>query len=153
MPTDLVGPVLAMKGNADFGSPNFAQHLMHRVLESGRFDAHVARLRAAYQVKLAAMLEAARDFLGPLEGVRWIDPRGGLYVWVELPATIDAGPGGRLFAEAQAAGVLYVPGEYCYPGEGVRKTNSLRLSFGVQSPRQIRRGMELLAAAIRRAMP
>jgi 2-aminoadipate transaminase len=152
LPPELVGPVLAIKGNADFGSPNFAQHMMHRVLESGRLDAHVGRLRAAYQIKLAAMLEAAREFLGPLDGVRWIEPLGGLYVWVELPPAIDAGPGGRLFTEAQAAGVLYVPGEYCYPGEGVRKTNSLRLSFGVQTPPQIRRGMELLAAAIGRAI-
>jgi 2-aminoadipate transaminase len=98
------------------------------------------------------MLNAAGEFLAPLEGVRWIEPRGGLYVWVELPPHVDAGPGGQLFSEAQKAGVLYVPGEYCYPGEGVRRTNSLRLSFGVQTPENIRRGVEALAGAIRRVM-
>lgn len=148
LPSDLVEPVLAMKGNVDFGSPNFAQHLLHRVLASGRFDTHVGRLRAAYQTKLTAMLDAAREFLQPLDGVRWIEPSGGLYVWVELPADIDAGPRGRLFGAAKEAGVLYVPGEYCYPLEGTRRMNSLRLSFGVQSPENIRRGVELLAGAI-----
>jgi len=150
LPDALVEPVLAMKGNVDFGSPNFAQHLIHRVLQSGRFDAHVERLRGAYRVKMDAMLAAAEEFLRPLDGGRWIAPRGGLYVWVELPPGVNAGPQGRLFAEAQNAGVLYVPGEYCYPQEGVRKTNSLRLSFGVQSPQNIRRGMEALAGAVRR---
>lgn len=152
LPPDLVEPVLAMKGNVDFGSPNFAQHVMHAVITSGRLDEHEERLRAAYRTKLDAMLDAAGEFLAPLAGVSYIVPRGGLYVWVELPEQVDAGPQGRLFAEAQKAGVLYVPGEYCYPMEGLRKTNSLRLSFGVQSPDNIRLGVEALAGAIERVM-
>jgi DNA-binding transcriptional MocR family regulator len=46
------------------------------------------------------------------------------------------------------AGVLYVPGGYCYPGEGAQPArNRIRLSFGVQTPDEIRRGI----AALRRA--
>jgi DNA-binding transcriptional MocR family regulator len=45
---------------------------------------------------------------------------------------------------------LYVPGEYCYPAEGqpLRK-DRIRLSFGVQSEANLRRGIEALARAIR----
>ena len=54
-----------------------------------------------------------------------------------------------LFAAAGREGVLYVPGEYCYPaaGEPVPR-NSLRLSFGVQSCAKIQEGVEKLARAI-----
>ncbi len=59
LPADLIGPVLDQKGNIDFGSPNFAQHVMHRVLASGNYDTHIERLRRAYRAKRDAMLAAA----------------------------------------------------------------------------------------------
>jgi 2-aminoadipate transaminase len=150
LPPSLVSPTLNQKGNLDFGSPNFAQHLMHEVLARSLFERHVERLRASYQTKLAAMLESAAEFLSPIGGVRFLRPTGGLYVWLSLPAAIDTGPNGRLFELATQRGVLYVPGEYCFPNEGqpVEK-NHIRLSFGVQSPDNIRRGVEALGDAIR----
>jgi len=151
LPPELVEPLCAQKGNIDFGSPNFAQHLMVQVLERGLFEPHVARLQKNYRAKLAAMLEAAQRYLAPLEGVRWLEPHGGLYVWLELAEDIDTGPAGPLFDLAISEGMLYVPGEYCYPaaGEPVRH-NRIRLSFGVQSPEAIRRGIKALATAIDR---
>ncbi|MCA9247624.1 MAG: PLP-dependent aminotransferase family protein [Planctomycetales bacterium] len=148
LPRDLVKPVLEQKGNLDFGSPNFAQHVMHAVLEAGRLDAHIERLRGAYRKKRDAMLEAAEQHFRPLAGVEWIAPRGGLYVWVSLPANIDTGPKGTLFSRAMDAGVLYVPGQYCFPKEGPCQHNTIRLSFGVQPDDRIREGMRLLSEAI-----
>ena len=148
LPKALVGPVCEQKGNIDFGSPNFAQHLMHQVLDAGLFDKHVAQLRVSYRTKLEAMLAAADQYLAPLAGVDWIRPEGGLYVWLTLPEEIDAGPDGVLFRRAMEAGVLYVPGEYCFPVEGERKKNTIRLSFGVQPVENIERGMRALAEAI-----
>jgi 2-aminoadipate transaminase len=149
LPRPLVGPLLDQKGNVNFGSPNFTQHLMAAVLEQGLFEEHVEQLRAAYRLKLAAMLAAADEHLASLPGVRWHRPDGGLYVWLQLPEELDAGPGGRLLGTALEEGVLYVPGEYCYPREGVRpRRNMIRLSFGVQSPERIRLGIEALARAV-----
>jgi len=148
LPEQLVDPILDQKGNHDFGSPNFAQHLMYRVLEEGLFENHIALLRESYQKKMHAMLDAANEHLAPLEGVRWHVPSGGLYVWVTLPEHVNAGPTGELFDRALEAGVLYVPGEYCYPKEGERKHNTIRLSFGVQPVENIRKGIEALAQAI-----
>ena len=150
LPAELVSPVCCQKGNIDFGSPNFNQHLMHRVLERGLFDEHVRRIRGSYRGKLQAMLSAAEAELGSVPGVTWEHPMGGLYVWVQLPEGVDAGPEGRLFDAAVRNGVLYVPGQYCYPsgGEPVRR-NTLRLSFGVQTGERIQAGVAALARAIR----
>lgn len=149
LPRHLVVPALDQKGNVDFGSPNFNQQLMAKILAQGLFAPHVENLRTAYRRKLTAMLEAADEFLGPLEGTEWFRPSGGLYVWLRLPQGLDAGLDSRLFAAAMRQGVLYVPGEYCYPAEGAEtRRNTLRLSFGVQSCAKIREGVEMLSQAI-----
>ncbi len=150
LPQHLVSPVCNQKGNIDFGSPNFSQHLMAKVLELGLFEPHCEHIRSEYQKKLDTMLTAANQHLRPLEGVDWIVPQGGLYVWLTLPESMSAGSSGKLLDVAVEEGVLYVPGQHCFPVEGEPvKENTIRLSFGVQSCENIARGIEHLARAIR----
>ena len=153
LPPALHQAALSLKGNLDFGSPNFNQMLMATVLEMGLFDPHVGRLRTSYREKIDAMLAAADEYLGPIGGTEWVRPGGGLYLWLRLPETIDTGLSGSLFDLAVEEGVLYVPGEHCYANRGVPvPKNMLRLSFGIQSPQSIRQGMEALARAIRQVI-
>jgi 2-aminoadipate transaminase len=153
MPGALIDPLLAVKGNVDFGSPNFNQLLMSAVLELGLYDDHVRRVRGNYREKLDAVLQAADDFLKPINGIKWVRPKGGLYVWLRLPEHIDAGIEGPLFDKAVNEGVLYVPGEYCYPEQRVAvQKNTIRLSFGIQCGASLRRGIESLARAIRQVL-
>ncbi|MFH1265306.1 MAG: PLP-dependent aminotransferase family protein [Planctomycetota bacterium] len=150
LPPRLVGPLLSAKGHLDFGSPNLNQVLMATVLEKGLFDPHVETLRETYRQKTDAILGAADEFLAPIGELRWVRPTGGHYVWLRLPETIDTGVSGRLFDRATAEGVLYVPGEFCYPREGQSAPrNMLRLSFAFPSCENIRKGIEALGRAIR----
>ena len=150
LPRRLVDPICHQKGNIDFGSPHFSQSLMTQVVTQGQFASHLERLRAAYRVKRDAMLEAAETHFRALKGVTWNVPDGGLYIWVTLPTEIDAGPHGPLLDKAIDRGVLYVPGQYTYPrlGQPVAN-NTMRLSFGVQTPERIQQGIAALAEAIR----
>jgi 2-aminoadipate transaminase len=153
LPRALVEPVLAAKGHLDFGSPNVNQSLMSAVVEMGLFDPHIARLRACYREKIAAVLKAADDYLRPIPGIGWVRPEGGLYVWLTLPESIDTGLSGPLFDRAVEEGVLYVPGEFCYPKEGrPAAKNRIRLSFGIPSCEDARRGVEALGRAIRQVL-
>ena len=153
LPRDLVEPVENQKGNIDFGSPNFSQHIMAAVMEAGHLRPHIENLRNHYRAKMIATLAACDEYLGSLSGVAWTRPQGGIYVWLQLPERIDAGPGGTLFDYAVEEGVLYVPGEYFYPDPRRHAgTNMIRLCFGVQSPERVRRGIEALARAIRRVL-
>lgn len=150
LPRELVEPIHDLKGNHDFGSANLNQHLMSDVLVSDAYAEHIQTLRDHYRVKLAAMLAALDQHLGDVPGVVWRHPQGGLYVWLTLPPEISAGESGRLLKKSLDAGVLYVPGEYCFPTEGeVMRRNTIRLSFGVQSPNRIREGIAMLAQAVR----
>jgi 2-aminoadipate transaminase len=151
LPAELMRPVCDQKGNIDFGAPNFSQYVLLEALESGRFDDHVEQLRAGYRVKRDAMLAAADESFGDLPGTSWLSSQGGLYVWMSLDESIDTGPDGRLLDLSLQEGVLYVPGEYCYPGDGTKsRRNQMRLSFGVQTPEGIRAGMGALRRAIDR---
>jgi len=155
LPRDLVEPVVLQKGCHDFGSANLCQHLALRALESGAYGRHLERLRRRYIEKRDAMLEALAEHLGPLgPEVRWTRPRGGLYVFLTLPEGVDTGPEGPLFARAMEEGVLYVPGEYCYPPDPTRTAprNTLRLSYGVCEIESIRRGVAALGRAVRRVL-
>lgn len=151
LPKELVGPLHDLKGNIDFGSPNFNQHVMYEALRSGASAAQAAKFREVYRVKRDAMLAALNEHLRDVAGARWEVPKGGLYVWLRLPPAIEAGLESPLFDEALQSGVLYVPGEYSYAPEGepVAK-NTIRLSFGVQSPARIAEGIRLLAAAVKK---
>jgi 2-aminoadipate transaminase len=153
LPRDLVEPVLLQKGNHDFGSANLVQHLMLEAMKRGVYAEQVSLLCARYAEKSRAMLEALDEHLGSFEPgeTRWTRPSGGLYVWLTLPARFDTARDSALFSRAIAEGVLYVPGVYCYGDADTRPapTNTMRLSFGVSTPEQIRQGIARLARAIR----
>jgi 2-aminoadipate transaminase len=152
LPRELVGPLLRIKGNHDFGSNNFTQHLLGRLLEIGAYDRHVGDLRHVYRTKRDAMLEAlARQFASWPE-VRWTRPDGGLYVWLTFPPGVETGPGSRLIAAALREGVLYVPGQFCYVNgdNGPLPANEARLSFGFAPAEQIREAVHRLARAAER---
>lgn len=150
LPEELVAPVLTQKGHLDFGSANFNQAVMAEVFAQGEFEGHIERLQACYRKKMKAALAAVDEHLRPIDGVCCAPPDGGLYVWLQLPEPIDTGLTGPLFERAVAEGVLYVPGEVCYPSEGYPAgRNGIRLSFGIQSSESIQEGVAALARAIR----
>ncbi len=154
LPRDLVGPVILQKTGRDFGSSNFNQQILNLVLRNGAFDAHVKKLCDAYAIKRDAMLAALDEHLGHFPGVSWTKPAGGLYVWLALPQAVDTGRHGPLFGTSLEQGVLFVPGEYCYPPDPTRQApgNTIRLSFGVADVPQIRQGVERLGRAIAAAL-
>jgi len=149
VPRQLHDHVLRQKGNEDFGSSNFCQHLVHRALVTGRYSRHVEMLRLRYRKKRDLMLRRLAEHFP--SDVQVIKPQGGLYVWASLPEGVNTGCDGELFKEALRIKVLYVPGEFCYCSEpGVAKpTNNLRISFGMVTEEDIAAGMARLGEAVR----
>ena len=128
--------MLHVKGHHDFGSANLNQAVLERVLGDGSFDRHLARIRPAYARKMQVLHAALVE--GGLAGLgwSWVQPRGGLYLWLTAPAGIDLGLDSAFFHACVAAGVLYVPGELCY-GDAPAK-HTARLTFGVLAEDDLR---------------
>jgi 2-aminoadipate transaminase len=117
--------LLQAKQAADLHTPGFNQRLVLQLLQDGfDLDAHVARVRAQYKAQRDAMAQALRRHLPAT--CRWALPAGGMFFWVEGPATLDAL---AMLPKAVAAGVAYVPGAAFYSDAGAAMCHSLRLSF------------------------
>ncbi|MDB6001964.1 MAG: transcriptional regulator, GntR family [Rhizobacter sp.] len=81
------------------------QAALGEYLQTGGFDRHLRRLRLALKVQQEALILAvSRHFPA---GTQLTRPQGGYFVWVELPATVDAM---ALHREALAAGISIAPG-------------------------------------------
>jgi 2-aminoadipate transaminase len=150
LPEPLLGPVLHLKGNHDFGSGHFAQQLLEHAIINGTYERQVQQLTTAYRSKRDAFLEALEMHLAPHgPGVSWTHPAGGIYVWLTVPDKIDTGPTGPLFARCLEEGVLYVPGAYAFaPEPAPVPRNHARLSFGVASEQGLVEGARRLARAL-----
>lgn len=146
-PKAIMPKLLQAKQAADLHSPSFNQRMVAEVLKDGFLDRHVPTIRALYKHQCAVMLDAlAQDMAGL--GVQWNSPDGGMFLWVRLPAGLDAI---ALLPKAVDKGVAFVPGSAFFAGEPDPRT--LRLSFVTASEQQIRIGIKALADTIREALP
>jgi len=154
VPRELVTPLCDRKGNEDFGSANFNQHLLATVFEQGLYTSHVEMLRQTYRGKRDAMLAAADQYFSDIPGVSWVHPHGGLYVWMSLPESVDTSFEGALFRQAtKVEKVMYVAGDVCYAGPvETRPRHQMRLSYGTQTPAGINEGMRRLAQSVRHVL-
>jgi 2-aminoadipate transaminase len=155
LPDDLLHAVLQQKGNHDFGSSSITQHMALESFRDGSYAAHVQVLQSSYRAKRDAMLAALLRFMPQHSSIHWTHPQGGLYVWLSLPPGMDASRGAPMFDACVRAGVLYVPGAYCFQADehGQVPTNHIRLSFGQVAPDQIGPGIERLAQVLSDQLP
>jgi len=149
LPEALVEPVVRLKGNHDFGTANFGQLVLERLMADGSYDRHVAGLVGMYRRKRDVMLEALGRHFAPLDGVSWTRPSGGLFVWLSAPEGLDTGPDGPLFARCLAEGVMYVPGAFAFAETpGPIPTNHARICFGVPGESELEEGARRMATAM-----
>lgn len=110
------------KQAVDLHSSAIDQQALYQLLTHFDLDQHVSRIRAAYKERMQQMI----GLLGQQRwsDVRWNEPKGGMFLWVELPDHVDAE---KLLPKAVAEGVAFVPGSPFYANEA--KRNTLRLNF------------------------
>ena len=142
-PPALMPKLLQAKQAADLHSPSFNQRMVAEVLRDGFIDRHVPTIRALYKHQCEVMLDALSQEMAGLD-VQWNRPDGGMFLWVRLPAGLEAI---ALLPQAVDKGVAFVPGAAFFADDADPRT--LRLSFVTASEAQIRTGIRALAAAIR----
>jgi 2-aminoadipate transaminase len=146
-PKQLYPKLLQAKQAADLHTPSFNQRMVAEVLKDGFLDRHVPTIRALYKSQRDAMLAALEMNLSGT-GVQWNTPDGGMFLWVKLPAGMDAV---ALLPKAVERNVAFVPGAAFY--SDAAQNNTLRLSFVTASVEQINEGVALLAQTIREQLP
>ncbi|HEY4492308.1 MAG TPA: PLP-dependent aminotransferase family protein, partial [Acidobacteriota bacterium] len=142
----LTAKIELAKEAADLCSSLLDQRILYRFCSSPDFPSHLKSLRAFYAERCRAMLDALGEFMP--EGVSWTKPRGGFFIWLTLPANLDA----ESFLEESISEekVTYVIGRAFLSDRSAG--NSLRLAFSVEDPEKIREGIKRLANLIGRKM-
>lgn len=130
-----------LKQASDLHSSTFDQMLTAAYMDAFDFEKDLDLKRRVYKSRRDAMVEALEREMP--EGVRFTRPRGGLFLWVELPESVDA----RLLLEAcLKRNVAFVPGGAFFPVR--ERKNTLRLNFSNMPEERIREGVRRMAAAL-----
>jgi 2-aminoadipate transaminase len=138
---DIAAKLELAKQAGDLCTGVLDQRLVYECCRRGILAAHLPTLRRVYQTKRDAMVEALRARLGGR--LRWPDPRGGFFLWAQLPAGVTAT---ALLGTAQKHGVIFVAGTaFFVDGSG---ESFIRLSFSAPPVDRIREGVRRLANAI-----
>jgi 2-aminoadipate transaminase len=148
-PTDVIVRLVQAKQGTDLHSSTFDQLVVHQVALGGFIDRHVRRIREVYRRRRDLMLSCLeRAFPDPGLGVSWTRPQGGLFLWVQLPPSVDAT---ALLPEAVAQRVAFVPGAAFHPLGGGQ--NTMRLNFSNASEEMIEEGIARLGRVILEHLP
>jgi 2-aminoadipate transaminase len=140
-PQELHLKLVQAKQAADLHTPSFTQRIVYEVLKDNFLDTHIPQIRKLYASQCEAMLESLRRHF-PADAT-WNRPEGGMFIWVKLPAHIDAMV---LIDKAVANRVAFVPGAPFYANEP--EHNTMRLSFVTVPPAKIAEGVATLAKLI-----
>lgn len=128
----------------DLATSTLMQRALDVYVTIGRYQAHVHRSCQVYRRRRDAILAAIQQYL-PSDTL--VDPpKGGLFVWLEMPDGISTS---QLLPLALEEGVVYAPGTRFFP-DPARGDRYLRLNFATQTPDEIQEGIRRLARAIRR---
>ena len=118
---------------------------MAEMLEDGFIDYKLAELRAYYKNQRDMMMAALkREF--PEEAV-FSQPAGGMFVWCQLPETVNATD---LLQTAVAQNVAYMPGSAFFHDDSGH--NTIRLSFTLATEAQMNEGIKILGEIFNKAI-
>ena len=121
--------------------PALNQFAVVEYLTTQDWQGQVAVFRDLYRARRDAMLESLTQLMPT--GTTWTRPTGGFYVWLTLPAGLDAKV---MQPRALTARIAYVPGVGFYAdGQGGQ---DMRLSYCYPEPERIREGVRRLAAVV-----
>lgn len=94
-----------LKFSQSVSTPTLLQMAVAEYLDGGGYDRHLRQLRARAASQVARFREAVGACFP--EGTRVSEPKGGFFLWVELPAAVDAL---ALQQDALRKGIAIAPG-------------------------------------------
>jgi DNA-binding transcriptional MocR family regulator len=116
-----------------------AQGTVYQFCVSGDIDRSIQTVRVALTERAGLLAAALRELI---PGVRFTEPDGGYFLWVELPSDVDVD---KVAPAAAERGVAVVKGSDFLLDGG---EHALRLAFSAVTPDQIPEGVRRLADAI-----
>ncbi len=140
-PWAILSRMLALK--TDAGSGALEQMVLAEYC-APHFETHVPALRRGLRAKLDTLMETLNEQFGT--AAEFDDPKGGIFLWVKLPDSVDTM---KLYQAALKAGVAINPGPE-WSTDKPHSVSRLRLCFASPTHEQIREGVAILADVCRK---
>ncbi len=141
-PPEIIQKLILAKQSADLHTSTFNQITTFEVSKDGFLNDHVKLIRKVYRERRDVMLDSLEEHMPP--GINWTYPKGGLFLWVTLPTTLDAEV---IFDDALDKSVAFVPGAVFFAEGGGH--NTMRLNFSNAKPEMINEGIGRLSKVIK----
>ncbi|WP_223068628.1 PLP-dependent aminotransferase family protein [Paenibacillus caui] len=138
---DIISMLARAKQAADLHSSSIDQRALDALMEEFDLNGHIRSVSDEYHRRLTRLEES---LAAKWKETSWHTPRGGMFIWVRLPETVDTG---QLLPFAIKEKVTFVPGEHFY--EGRPHKNTMRLNFTHTEPQLIGEAVDRLCRAYR----
>ncbi|GAK40619.1 classes I and II aminotransferase [Paenibacillus sp. TCA20] len=142
---EIIDKYVALKQSADLHTDSFAQMLTAKYMDQNDINAHVEKIKDVYKERCETMLSCIKEYFPA--SIKHSVPEGGLFIWVELPDTVDSSV---LFVECLNNNVAFVPGAPFFPNGGVK--NTLRLNYSNMPNERIVEGMKRIGEVLQREL-
>ena len=144
----LFGPEAMMKKitavkNTDGQAPLYNQKIIFRALELIDLDAHIRQLRETYGRKCRLMEQALKS--SGSSQCRILVPDGGMFMWVEIPETVDIDAMSDAMIEAGVGPVKSA----AFTSDLSRPGHAFRLNYSAPSETDIEKGASLFGQVTR----
>ncbi|MBN1462359.1 MAG: PLP-dependent aminotransferase family protein [Paludibacteraceae bacterium] len=131
-----------IKQSIDACSPSFSQVIADKFLRSGFIEKYVGEVRLEYKKRALAMFDCLEKNLPSY--VKWNKPRGGFYIWLQLPQGTDST---EILKKAIEKGTVFVTGKTFDP-DG-KRNDCMRISYCNTDVEAINKGIPIIAQAIK----
>ena len=141
----VVDKLTVLKQSADLHTDNLAQFAVAQFFEDNDVDAHVKEISDLYGKRKNLMTDGIKQYFPA--GVKYTDPEGGMFLWVEVPGVDDTV---ELFKECLKHNVAFVPGDPFFAGDV--QPGTFRLNYSNAQEDKIKVGMKQLGDALQEAV-
>ena len=142
-PEEIAKKMVLAKQSMDLCTSTLSQTIAYHYIKNGYMKNHLPKIIEMYKRNRDIMLQSLEEYFPP--SCKWTHPRGGMFLWVELPEYINTV---EMFPEAIEKKVAYVTGKsFFVDGGGL---NTMRLNFTNAGDDEIREGIKRLAEVVRK---
>ncbi|MEK4514548.1 PLP-dependent aminotransferase family protein [Paenibacillus sp. FSL H8-0122] len=142
-PAELVKMIARAKQAADLHSSTIDQRALHELLRTFDLEGHIRLVSREYKSRM--QLLSAELASQNWQDTSFLEPRGGMFLWLSLPARIHTA---ELLPLAVEQGVAFVPGEVFYSEQPMK--NTMRLNFTHTRPELLPLAVQRLSTALSR---
>jgi 2-aminoadipate transaminase len=138
----LIEKLELQKQSFDACTSTLSQLIAYDYMKNGFIDSYIKKMRPIYKEKRDTMLNALEKYMP--DEILWTQPKGGLFVWITLPKSLNSE---TVFKAAVKHKVAFVTGDAFLPEDF--SNNYIRLTYGNLPVTRIVQGIKILADVLK----